>query len=307
MHRKKVLDSLPGTRLTNDYHHPGSRCHIDGTTGLPNHRAFLNELAGRLAKWKRYQKPLAVMLLNVDNFTQFNARFGKAAGDAVLRAQARAILGTMRLPGFLARSDEEAFALIVENEPLPEVQAAVGRLLAELPRNRIPFRGSLFQVKVSLGLAETVAGEAAAALLTRARAALEAAQNAGPARGCIHDGTRCLPIDPLFYKDESDPHCPAERRSCQRFPFEYVQLVGPYVEGQLPPLDTLHPVTCHDISAAGFSYRAQELPQSRSLVLVLGFASERKHMLAKVVDCRPLSGDQRPTYHVGCEFIGRIR
>lgn len=297
---------MPGTRLTHGSDHTGSRGHIDGMTGLPNHRAFLNELTARLAKWKRYQA-LAVVLLNVDHFKTFNGRFGEQAGDAVLRALARAIHETMRLGGFLARSDEDGFALILENLSLSEVQAAVGRLLTELPRNRIPFRGSLFQVKVSLGLAEMVGGEVAAALLTRARDALEAAKNAGRGCGYIHDGARCLPIDPLFSKENNHQRRPEERRSCQRYPFEYVQLVGPHVEGQLPPLDELRPVTCHDISAAGFSYLSHEPPECKALVLVLGFALQRKHMLAKVVNCRLLPGAERPMFHVGCEFIGRIQ
>ena len=242
------------------------------------------------------------------NFNGFKARYGEQTGDAVLRALPHAILGTIRLPAFLAQSDVDTFAMILENESLPDVQVGIGRLLKELPRHRIPFRGSLFQVRIRIGLAEVLAGECAADLMTRAVAALNAAQNRGRDLGCIHDGTQCLPLDPLFAEDERrQADCPVERRSCPRYPFEYVQLVGPHNEGNWPSLDELHPVTCHDISATGFSYRSAEPPQHKSIVLVLGFAAQRKHMLARIVRCQPLPGGERVLYHVGCQFVGRLQ
>ena len=284
-----------------------SRAHIDLTTGLPNLRGLVQELTGRFAKWKRCQTPLALMLLSIQNFTNLVVRFGDPAGAAVMRALAQAIVGTLRLEDFLARSGDGEFALIVENLPLLEVQATAGRLLKELPRNRIPFGGSLLHAELRLGLAELVDGETPTALLRRTCDALQSAKEAGHGSGYVHVGTECLPIDPLFSPQCASENVAEERRSCRRYPFEYVQFVGSYVEGHWPSEDKLHPVTCHDISAAGFSYRSAEPPQHESIVLVLGFAAQRKHMLAKIVRCQPLPDGERLLYHVGCQFVGRLR
>ena len=306
MKREVTLRSLPRPAGTVSQQ-SSARAHVDPTTGLPNLRGLVQELAGRCAKWKRCQAPLALMLLSIQNFTNLVVRFGDPAGAAVMRALAQTIVGTLRLEDFLARSGDGEFALIVENLPLLEVHATAGRLLKELPRNRIPFGGSLLHAELRLGLAELVDGETPTALLRRTCDALQSAKEAGPGSGYVHVGSECLPIDPLF-----SPQClwedPAEeRRSCRRYPFEYVQFVGSYVEGQCPSLDELRPVKCHDLSAAGFSYRSDEQPQSESLVLSLGFAAERKYLMAKVVHCQVLPGSEHPRFHVGCEFTGRLK
>lgn len=68
----------------------------DVLTGLTNRRAFLEEGAAEVERSKRYAHPLAVIFLDLDDFKQLNDTKGHDAGDAALRATARALLGALR-------------------------------------------------------------------------------------------------------------------------------------------------------------------------------------------------------------------
>lgn len=280
---------------------PGFRYHFDAATDLPDGYAFINELSGRLARWKPHRSPPAVALLKVNDFKAFKSQFGEPAADAILRALTRAI--SAHRPRYLARSGEDTFALISENESFADIDAEVRRLPLDLPRHRIPVQGSLFHATLTAGVAEATVGETALELISRAGAALDVATVEGQHCAYIHDGSTCVPLDP--------DHCARdergrERRSCLRYPFQFDQLVGPYVAGRMPTWDELYAVACHDISVAGFSFRTREPPPFKSLILVLDFVAHRKHLVAEVVRCERVFGDAQSVFHVGCKFIGCV-
>jgi len=94
----------------------------DGLTGIPNHRAFQEFLAQRFTEAKRYAQSLALVLVDVDHFKQFNDTFGHPAGDEVLRQVAQILRFLSRGADFVARYGGEEFALIL---PCTDGQAAV--------------------------------------------------------------------------------------------------------------------------------------------------------------------------------------
>ena len=49
-----------------------SEARTDALTGLPNRRAFDEELARRMAEWRRYRRPLSILMVDVDHFKKFN-------------------------------------------------------------------------------------------------------------------------------------------------------------------------------------------------------------------------------------------
>jgi diguanylate cyclase (GGDEF)-like protein len=86
----------------------------DGLTGVLNRRAFDAALDEEFRRASRLRTPLALMLLDIDSFKDYNDRNGHQAGDACLRAVAQAVAGAHRRAGeHVARYGGEEFAVIL--------------------------------------------------------------------------------------------------------------------------------------------------------------------------------------------------
>jgi diguanylate cyclase (GGDEF)-like protein len=97
----------------------------DALTGLPNRRAFEERLPIELARAARSDRPLALVLLDLDGFKGVNDRLGHPAGDEVLRAVAR-ILDESRAADDCFRIGGDEFAIL-----MPETEAIHARTAAE--------------------------------------------------------------------------------------------------------------------------------------------------------------------------------
>ena len=163
----------------------------DALTGLPNRRAFDNRLATEVALASRYQRPLSLVMLDLDRFKEVNDRHGHAVGDAVLR-QVAAILQRQRRSGDLvARYGGEELVAI-----LPHTEAEAAAIWAERVRRAIAALvvtpAGARVVTASFGVAGFEAPHWASveALLTAADAALYEAKRDG--RNCVrvHNSSR---------------------------------------------------------------------------------------------------------------------
>ncbi len=101
----------------------------DVLTGLHNRRAFLEAGAAEVERSKRYSHPLAVTFLDLDKFKQINDSKGHDAGDAALRAVARALFGSMRSGDHVARLGGDEFAVLLP-EISDEAAAETGRKIS---------------------------------------------------------------------------------------------------------------------------------------------------------------------------------
>jgi len=105
----------------------------DSLTGIANRRRFDEALSGELRRAVRSQKPLALMMLDVDYFKNYNDRYGHLAGDDCLRTIARVLrTSSRRATDLAARYGGEEFAVIVA-----ESDSANALQLAENIRNAI--------------------------------------------------------------------------------------------------------------------------------------------------------------------------
>ena len=102
--------------------HLQSLAQTDGLTGIPNHRAFQEFLEQRFTEAKRYAQPLALVLVDVDHFKQYNDTFGHPAGDEVLRQVAQILKYLARDADFVARYGGEEFAIAL---PFTNLEGAV--------------------------------------------------------------------------------------------------------------------------------------------------------------------------------------
>jgi diguanylate cyclase (GGDEF)-like protein len=175
-----VFYVVGGRRLMRDHRAVLRRATRDGLTDLPNARAFQDELPDAVATAARYQDPLALILLDADEFTLINERHGHEQGDAILRVLA-GVLRSCR-PGDRAfRIGGDDFALLLAHTDADGVRALVRRLsrnFAELG------------VKVSLGVSSLRAGLTADTLRAQADTALYEAGRRGGNRALHFDDIR---------------------------------------------------------------------------------------------------------------------
>lgn len=102
--------------------------YLDALTGIANRRAFEEALTREWQRAQRYQRPLSLLITDIDDFKHFNDLFGHAVGDEVIRSVARTIDGhTRRSADLVARIGGEEFGLI-----LPETDAAGARSMSDL-------------------------------------------------------------------------------------------------------------------------------------------------------------------------------
>ena len=91
-----------------------ARASTDALTGLPNRRYF-DEFCALLARRRRSEDAIGVLMVDIDRFKVLNDTHGHAIGDEVLRAVASAIAGAVREDDVPARFGGEEFAVLLRN------------------------------------------------------------------------------------------------------------------------------------------------------------------------------------------------
>ncbi|MEO3679159.1 diguanylate cyclase [Rheinheimera sp. FR7-31] len=129
--------------------------YVDGLTGIYNRRYFDNLLQNQLAQHKRKQSPLAVLLIDIDHFKQFNDTFGHLAGDDTLRKVALAIQESCVRPGdSVARYGGEEFVVLLSDTDSQGAIVVAEKLLKNIAKLAITHPASLTGfVSVSVGIA----------------------------------------------------------------------------------------------------------------------------------------------------------
>jgi len=95
----------------------------DSLTGLTNHRAFFGRLEEELRRAARIGYQVSLLLLDLDNFKQYNDEYGHPAGDQVLRQVAEVLMTQRRVTDTCARYGGEEFAMIFPGTPAADVEA----------------------------------------------------------------------------------------------------------------------------------------------------------------------------------------
>jgi diguanylate cyclase (GGDEF)-like protein len=157
----------------------------DGLTGLANRTRFNDELHAAMSDPEAL--PLAVLLLDVDDFKTVNDSLGHAAGDLLLEEVAHRLVQCVGDTGLTARIGGDEFAVLLTNAELPAAQAAAQAILGNVDS---PVVLELREVSVgaSLGIAvSTGAPEEPSDVLRNADLALYRAKGAGKGRYAVYE------------------------------------------------------------------------------------------------------------------------
>lgn len=147
----------------------------DDLTGLPNRRAWDEELGRELARARREGSPLTIAMIDLDHFKDYNDDHGHQAGDRLLKQAGAAWRGALRETDLLARYGGEEFAIALPGCDLDASLQLVERLRAVTPAYQ----------SCSAGVVAWDGFESEANLVGRADRALYAAKQAGRDRAVI--------------------------------------------------------------------------------------------------------------------------
>jgi diguanylate cyclase (GGDEF)-like protein len=154
----------------------------DSLTGMLNRRAYYERLSEELARAKRLEAPVSVVLLDIDHFKPVNDEHGHAEGDRVLQAIAANLEATVRADETVARYGGEEFSLIAAGAGTEQAVELAERIRAAIGEVDVHGRA----ISASAGVATWPQdGDNPDRLLEAADAALYTAKRAGRDRTCV--------------------------------------------------------------------------------------------------------------------------
>jgi two-component system cell cycle response regulator len=153
----------------------------DGLTGLWNYRYFQMNFDKEIERASRFQRPLALLIFDLDKFKSVNDVYGHQRGDSVLIELATRVKGAIREVDTLARYGGEEFVLILPETDLDGATLAAGKICEIVRQRRFGAAGEEpIRVTVSVGIAVYPEhGTNGAALIKSADAALYDAKESG--------------------------------------------------------------------------------------------------------------------------------
>jgi len=159
------------------------RAMTDLLTQLPNREAWQERLSFEFNRWKRYQYPLAVGVLDIDLFKRVNDSYGHKAGDRVLQLVAKEVMDRLRNTDFVARFGGEEFVLLFPETLAADAQIVMDKLRSHISALPFHFGGEPVTITFSAGLAAFAPGDTEESVFERADRALYVAKDAG--RNCV--------------------------------------------------------------------------------------------------------------------------
>ncbi len=163
----------------------------DPLTGLPNRRAFDDELKQYVGQWQANRRGFCLLAIDVDHFKTLNDRFGHPVGDRALCLLGEVLRDTLAGWGATSRIGGEELTVILGCSHLEDAKRLAEKARRAVAAAVIDPQLPEAHLTVSIGLAMIQPGETPAAIAKRADQALYAAKRAG--RNCTywHDGRAC--------------------------------------------------------------------------------------------------------------------
>ena len=157
----------------------------DPLTGVANRRGLTRAFEVECARAQRSGLPLAVALLDIDNFKRLNDTLGHAAGDQALVSLAQRVQQALRPTDHVARYGGEEFVVLLPGAGEPEAQQVLARLQRELTAGLFIHDDKAVLVTFSAGLTLRREDDSLDSCLERADEALYEAKHTGKNRTCV--------------------------------------------------------------------------------------------------------------------------
>ncbi|MGD8742231.1 MAG: GGDEF domain-containing protein [Granulosicoccaceae bacterium] len=126
--------------------------HRDGLTGLYNHAYMQKLLERELARAQRFERPLSVLMFDIDHFKQVNDSYGHQAGDAVLKRIGEVVLREVRRIDLAVRYGGEEFLVILPETGSDGAVVLAERLRLAVAREKVLAAAGDISVTISIGV-----------------------------------------------------------------------------------------------------------------------------------------------------------
>jgi diguanylate cyclase (GGDEF)-like protein len=175
----RIIES-DSERLQDELHKARLMSLTDEFTGLPNRRAFMRRLEDEIGRAQRYDTPLSLAIVDLDEFKIINDTYGHIAGDQVLRCYAEHMLSIFRHHDLVARYGGEEFSILLPNTMLEGAQCALSKVQGRVAQSQCEHGGRVLLLPTfSAGLALHAPGEQPIRFIERADRALYRAKHLG--------------------------------------------------------------------------------------------------------------------------------
>jgi len=164
----------------------------DSLTGVFNRRYFFEFVHHEFEAAKRYQRPLSIVMFDLDNFKPFNDTHGHQAGDEILKCVAEVTHRQLRGADILARYGGDEFVILLSNSNAREAATVAERIRESIAAYLMETKDCQANITISMGIAECRNDtDTVDRLIQHADKALYNAKNAG--RNCV-----------IVYREEAD-------------------------------------------------------------------------------------------------------
>ena len=151
----------------------------DALTALPNRRYLESFLEYRLGEFKRFDKPLAVLFADIDNFSAFNNEYGHDAGDAVLKNIAASLRISARSNDLVGRWGGEEFLGIYQMAKPDDAPIIAEKFRLLVEATVVEHAGNSLHVTVSVGVTVAQASDTPESIVERADKMMYSGKAAG--------------------------------------------------------------------------------------------------------------------------------
>ena len=180
-----IFKFLSGSDMEAQYHETIYKMTIvDGLTGVNNKRFLLETLEREIPRARRHQRPLTLIMMDIDHFKNINDTYGHLAGDYVLKEQAQLVKSRLRPDDVLGRYGGEEFAVILPETDLQGGVAIAEELRQMIQEHNFVFEQERIQVTMSMGLSQLHDGWDVLQFIKQADERLYAAKREGRNRVC---------------------------------------------------------------------------------------------------------------------------
>ena len=159
----------------------------DDLTGLANRALFSDRIAHALARGARHPSLLAVLFVDLDDFTTVNDSLGHAAGDQLLVAAGKRIQSSIRPEDTCARLGGDEFAVMIEDISEPEGAVTVARRILARMAAPLLIGGSEVTVQGSVGIVLGAGEQTPSELMRSAELAMHRAKTEGKGRYALYE------------------------------------------------------------------------------------------------------------------------